>query len=317
MATRRVLLTSMLAVLLLSAAPSAPAGAGDGKTLRIGYQKYGTLIILKTKGTLETRLAALGYTVEWKEFPGGPQLLEALNVGAIDAGTTGETPPVFAQAAGAPLVYVGVEPSAPKGEAILLPKDSKITSVAELKGKKVALNKGSNVHYLLARALEANGLRLADVESIFLAPADARAAFEAGKVDAWVIWDPFQAAAEAGTGARRLVDGSGLVQNYQYYLATREYAAKQPQIIRALLAEIDAVDRWASDHQAEVAKLLSPEIGLPVAILDVSLARLAYGVKPITPEILAYQQGIADTFHAAGLLPKPITVREAAWDQGS
>jgi sulfonate transport system substrate-binding protein len=317
MATRRILLTSMLATMLLGAAPSAPAGAADGKTLRIGYQKYGTLIILKTKGALEKRLATLGYSVEWKEFPGGPQLLEALNVGAIDAGTTGETPPVFAQAAGAPLVYVGVEPPAPTGEAILLPKDSKIASVAELKGKKVALNKGSNVHYLLAKALEANGLRLADVESVFLAPADARAAFEAGKVDAWVIWDPFQAAAEAATGARKLVDGAGLVQNYQYYLATRDYAAKQPQIIKALLAEIDTADRWAADHQAEVAKLLSPDVGLPVAILSVSLARLAYGVKPMTPEIFAYQQQIADTFHKAGLLPKPITVGEAAWDQGS
>jgi sulfonate transport system substrate-binding protein len=317
MATRRILLTSMLATLLFGALPSAPAGAADGKTLRIGYQKYGTLIILKTKGALEKRLATLGYTVEWKEFPGGPQLLEALNVGAIDAGTTGETPPVFAQAAGAPLVYVGVEPPAPRGEAILLPKDSKIASVAELKGKKVALNKGSNVHYLLAKALEANGLRLADVESVFLAPADARAAFEAGKVDAWVIWDPFQAAAEAATGARKLVDGTGLVQNYQYYLATRDYAAKQPQIIKALLAEIDTADRWAADHQAEVAKLLSPDVGLPVSILSVSLARLAYGVKPMTPEIFAYQQQIADTFHKAGLLPKPITVGEAAWDQGS
>jgi sulfonate transport system substrate-binding protein len=317
MATRRIVLTSMLAAVLLGALPSAPAGAADGKTLRIGYQKYGTLIILKTKGTLEKRLAALGYGVEWKEFPGGPQLLEALNVGAIDAGTTGETPPVFAQAAGAPLVYVGVEPPAPKGEAILVPKDSKIASVAELKGKKVALNKGSNVHYLLAKALEANGLKLADVDSVFLAPADGRAAFEAGKVDAWVIWDPFEAAAVAATGARVLVDGTGLVQNYQYYLATRDYAAKQPQVIKALLAEIDTVDRWAAGNVTEVAKLLSPDVGLPVAVLDVSLGRLAYGVRPITPEILAYQQQIADTFHKAGLLPKAITVRDASWDQGS
>jgi sulfonate transport system substrate-binding protein len=317
MATRRVLLTGVVAAFLLGALPGAPAATADGKTLRVGYQKYGTLIILKSKGALEKRLATLGYTVEWKEFPGGPQLLEALNVGAIDAGTTGETPPVFAQAAGAPIVYIGVEPPASQGEAILLPKDSKITSVAELKGKKVALNKGSNVHYLLAKALEANGLRLADVESVFLAPADARAAFEAGRVDAWVIWDPFEAAAQAATGARVLVDGTGLVQNYQYYLATRDYAAKQPQIIKAFLAEVDTVDRWAAENVAEVAKLLSPDIGLPVSVLSVSLGRLAYGVKPMTPEIFAYQQQIADTFHKAGLLPKPITVREASWDQGS
>ena len=83
-----------------------PALAAN-RTLRIGYQKYGTLVLLKERGTLEKRLAPAGYEVSWTEFPAGPQLLEALNVGAIDFGTTGEAPPIFAQAAGAPLVYVG------------------------------------------------------------------------------------------------------------------------------------------------------------------------------------------------------------------
>ena len=138
----------------------------------------------------------------WTEFPSGPPLLEALNVGAIDFGNTGEAPPIFAQAAGAPIQYVAYEPPAPKGEAILVPKDSKLNSVADLKGKKVALNKGSNVHYLLVKALEKAGVKYSEIEPVFLAPADARAAFERGAVDAWVIWDPFQAAAEAATGAQ-------------------------------------------------------------------------------------------------------------------
>src|SRR5215212_4999888 len=131
-----------------------PALASE-RELRIGVQKYGALVLLKERGLLEKRLAPLGWTVAWTEFPGGPQLLEALNVGAIDFGTTGEAPPIFAQAAGAPLVYVGYEPSAPQGEAIIVPKDSPIQSVADLKGHKVALNKGSNVHYLLVRAVAA------------------------------------------------------------------------------------------------------------------------------------------------------------------
>jgi sulfonate transport system substrate-binding protein len=184
----RVLMAAVLAAGLWS-----PAAQAQDKTLRIGFQKYGTLVILKERGALEKRLKSQGYTVTWTEFPGGPQLLEALNVGAIDFGSTGEAPPIFAQAAGAPLLYVGHEPPAPKGEALIVPKDSKITTVADLKGKRVALNKGSNVHYLLVRALEANGLSLSDIESVFLPPADARAAFESGKVDAWVIWDPFLA----------------------------------------------------------------------------------------------------------------------------
>src|SRR4051812_8635335 len=134
-----------MVVALAAALGTIASVASAGETVRVGYQKYGTFLLLKARGLLETKLEPLGYTVSWTEFPGGPQLLEALNVGALDFGITGEAPPIFAQAAGAPLVYVAHEPAAPLSEAILVPKGSPITSVAELKGKKVALNKGSNV----------------------------------------------------------------------------------------------------------------------------------------------------------------------------
>ena len=165
---------------------SLPALAAE-RELRIGIQKYGSLVLLKERGLLEQRLGPKGWKITWTEFPGGPQLLEALNVGAIDLGTTGEAPPIFAQAAGAPLLYVGYEPPAPAGEAILVPSGSPIADVADLKGKNVALNKGSNVHYLLVKALEKAGLKYEDVQTVFLNPSDARAAFERGSVDAWVI----------------------------------------------------------------------------------------------------------------------------------
>src|SRR5712664_3059565 len=145
-------LERLIAAVVLSmsiALAGVGASYGQEKTVRIGFQKYGKLVLLKSKGTLEARLKALGYGVTWTEFGSGPPLLEAINVGAIDFGNTGETPPVFAQAAGAPIRYVAYEPPAPKGEAIFVPKDSKLNSVADLRGKKVALNKGSNVHYLL------------------------------------------------------------------------------------------------------------------------------------------------------------------------
>src|SRR5215207_1180776 len=214
----------------------AARGARAAGTLRIGYQKYGTLVLLKERGTLEGRLRPAGLEVTWTEFPAGPQLLEGLNVGAIDFGTTGEAPPIFAQAAGAPLVYVGYEPPAPRGEAILVPKESPLAGVADLKGRKVAFNKGSNVQYLLVRALESAGLTYADVEPVYLPPADARAAFERGAVDAWAIWDPFLAAAQAATGARTLVDGTGLVSNHQFYLAAQPFAAAHPAVVAAILA---------------------------------------------------------------------------------
>src|SRR6202007_305753 len=206
------------AVLSLSlVAATVSASYGEDKVIRIGFQKYGKLVLLKGRGTLEEKLKPLGYQVSWTEFPSGPPLLEALNVGAIDFGIAGETPPIFAQAAGAPLVYLAYDPPAPQGEAILVPKDSPLHSIADLRGKKVALNKGSNVHYLLVKALENAGLKYTDIQPVFLAPADALAAFTRGAVDAWVIWDPYEAAAEASTGARLLTDRTGLLANHQFY----------------------------------------------------------------------------------------------------
>jgi sulfonate transport system substrate-binding protein len=220
LAKRRTLgLLSAAAVGAVASSLPAWALAQNKSTLRIGYQKYGTLTILKARGTLEKRLAAQGVEVKWTEFPAGPVLLEGLNVGSIDFGTVGEAPPIFAQAAGANLVYVANEPPAPLSEAIVVPKTSTLKTVADLKGKKVALNKGSNVHYLLVKALEKAGLDYKDVQVVYLPPSDARAAFERGSVDAWVIWDPFLAAAEKQLGARILADGKGLVANHQFFLA--------------------------------------------------------------------------------------------------
>ncbi len=283
----------------------------DNQVLRIGFQKYGTLTLLKARGDLEKRLAKLNVDVKWTEFPAGPQLLEGLNVGSIDFGTVGEAPPIFAQAAGADLVYVANEPPAPLSEAIVVAKGSPIKSVAELKGKKVALNKGSNVHYLLVKALEKAGLAYTDIQPIFLPPADARAAFERGSVDAWVIWDPFLAAAEKQLGVRVLADGKGLVANHQFYLASRGYEQKNPQVIKAVIEELVALDAWAAKDSKAVAELLAPQIGLELSIAEVAAQRLAHGIKPITPAVAADQQKIADAFYQLKLIPKAIHVADA------
>jgi sulfonate transport system substrate-binding protein len=305
------------AALPLAGLLTGRAAFAEDKVLRIGYQKYGTLVLLKEKGTLEGALEPLGFSVAWTEFPGGPQLLEALNVGAIDFGTAGEAPPIFAQAAGAPLIYVGFEPPAPKSEAILVPKDSPLKTVAELKGKQVALNKGSNVHYLLVRALENAGLSVKDIQPVYLAPADARAAFEQGSVDAWVIWDPFLAAASAATGARTLSDGEKLVSNHQFFLAERGFATVNPKLIDTIIQQLVAIDAWAKADPKGAAAILSPKVGIPADVLEVALARQGYGVAPLTPEVVAEQQKIADTFHQLGLLPKPIAVSDPVIKLGS
>lgn len=305
-------LSALLAVPLVA----LPATASD-KVVRIGFQKYGTLILLKAKGSLEEKLKPLGYTVVWSEFPAGPQLLEALNVGAIDFGSTGEAPPIFAQAAGANLQYVAHEPPAPKGEAILVPKDSPLKSVADLKGRKVALNKGSNVHYLLVRALEQAGVPYDQVEKVFLAPADARAAFERGAVDAWAIWDPFQAAAEAAIQARTLVNGEGLVPNHQFYLAARIFADGHPKAVDTIIGALAEIDAWIAANPQAAADQLGPATGIPAAVIRIAVQRQAYGVRPLSDAVVAEQQKIADAFFKLGLLAKPVTIAEVVRKPGS
>lgn len=288
-----------------------PAIAQAPKEIRIGYQKYGTLTLLKGRGTLEARLAPQKIAVKWTEFPAGPVLLEGLNVGSIDFGTVGEAPPIFAQAAGARLVYVGHEPASPGSEAIVVPKTSALRTLADLRGKKIALNKGSNVHFLLVRALEKAGIPYSAIQPIYLPPADARAAFERGSVDAWVIWDPFLAAAEQQLGARVLADGRNLVSNHQFYLAARSFAEQHADLNRILLEEIAKVDEWGKANPGEVSTILSSQTGLPKNVVDLAASRYAYGVKPMSAEVVREQQRIADAFHALKLIPKPIVVKDA------
>jgi len=210
-------------------------------------------------------------------------------------------------------VYIGNEPLAPRGEAIVVPKDSPIKTLADLRGKKIALNRGSNVHFLLVRALQKAGIQYSEIQSIYLTPSDARAAFTQGSIDAWVIWDPFFSAIQTQAGARILEDGTGLVNNLQFYLAARRFAESQPKLLYALLDELGKVDSWARDNENAVAQFLSPRIGIDVATLDLAVKRAAFGVQPITAATLAYQQQIADVFSDLKLIPKPIKVTDATW----
>lgn len=285
--------------------------SNQGNVVRIGYQKFGTLSLLKAEGTLEKRLKASGFSVQWTEFPGGPQLLEALNVGSIDLGHTGEAPPIFAQAAGAPLVYVANEPPDPIGEAVLVPKNSPIKTFADLKGKKIALNKGSNVHYLLVKALEAYGLKYSDIQPVYLPPSDARAAFQQGSVDAWVIWEPFLSAAQRATGARILLDGHGLVQNREFILSSASFAKQHQDIINSILDELRKADKEANADHKKVAEFLSPQVGIDVPSLEQALSHRKFGVQPLTEQVITDQQHIADTFYTLNLIPKAINVKEA------
>jgi sulfonate transport system substrate-binding protein len=287
---------------------------GNQETLsviRIGYQKYGSFNVVKARHTFDDRLAKRGIKINWILFPAGPQLLEAMNAGAIDVGHTGEAPPIFAQAANNPFVYIGNQRPDPSGEAILVPDNSSIKSVTDLKEKKVALNKGSNVHFLLVRALESAGLKYSDIHPIYLPPADARAAFDSGSVDAWVIWDPFLTVARVATKARTLRDGTGLVANREFFLADRKFVETHPEIIGDLTEAVDEAAVWARAQPRAVAELLSHEVGIDVDTLQRITEHLPWGFQPVTPIVIADQQKIADTFFSLNLVPKKLDVRAA------
>lgn len=312
-AVRTRSLRCLLLGVLLGTAALRAAAAEAPATLHIGYQKSSiNLLVARQLGLVERRFP--GTRVQWTEFPAGPQLLEALGAGSLDFGMTGDVPPVFAQAAGGDVVYVGVEPPKPHSSAILVAPNSPITTLAGLRGKRVAFQKGSSAHYLVLRALQRAGLQYRDITPIYLAPADARAAFERGSVDAWAIWDPYWAAAQQGTPSRVLCDGDGLSDNNTFYLSSRAFVAAHAQVIDALFGVLSDADREVQNRSADAARLIAAATGL-----DPAVAQLFLGRRPPSPvaaldaAVIARQQTLADAYAAAGLIPHPIKVADAVW----
>lgn len=302
------------------AALATGSTAEPAKTVRIGLQKSSSLAtILRTNGELEKRFAALDFAVTWKEFTSGLPLLEALNVGAIElSADVADTVPIFAQAAGAKLTYVAQEAPSPTAQAILVHPDSPLKSVADLKGRRIAFTKAAGVHYLLIASLSKEGLKFGDIEPAYLTPADGRAAFEKRAVDAWVVWDPFVAAAQKQADARILSDGSGGIASYQrYYLASTPFAASEPKLIEAYFELLQETGKWVKANPAEAARILGPAWGLETDIVEKANERRSYQVRHVKAEDLTEQQRIADVFFAEGVLPKEINATEAEiWSPG-
>jgi sulfonate transport system substrate-binding protein len=327
---RVVTATSLaLAVLLLMAtAPASTltpaANAQAPLTVRMSYQPVliaAPLMIAQEKGYFEKANVNVELNVVWQSA----ELMAAFASGNMDAAAGGIGPAQMNAISRGILTPRLISPLHTERPPVATPltvrkalwDSGEVRTVADLKGRKVALNKGSNVHYLLVRALEAAGLAYGDIQPVFLAPADARAAFERGAVDAWVIWDPFQAAAEAGTQARTLVNGTGLVANHQFYLADRSFTHANPRVIDAVLAAVGEIDAWAKDNTDAVAAELAPSVGIPAPILSVALKRQTYGVRALDATVIAEQQKIADAFHKLGLLPKPVQVLDAVRRPGT
>ncbi|WP_374446871.1 aliphatic sulfonate ABC transporter substrate-binding protein [Stella sp.] len=313
MTSRRAFLGAAAGALVLAGSGLRPAAArGQPRELRIGYQKEGILAVVRQRGTLEARLAKLGGgKVRWVAFPFGPPMLEALGAGSIDLGSVGDTPPVFAQSAGAPIVYVASTPATQN--AILVRPDSPVRSVTELAGKTIAIARGSSSHNFTIQALGRAGLAFGAITPAYLGPAEALAAFTRGEVDAWTVWDPYVAMAELDHGARPIAATETDRPGNSFYLANRQFADRHGRLLAAILDELRRTYRWADRHRGRVATLISQITGVDPAAQERTIRRLRIELRPMDDAATAEQQKIADAFHALALIPRPIRVAEAVW----
>jgi aliphatic sulfonates family ABC transporter substrate-binding protein len=302
--------------------PTNPALAGSPdvtrprEVLRVGYQKLGLLMLVKAYGALDIALDSRNVGVAWQEYSGGIQIVEALREGRLDVGVVGDCPAVFAQSEQVPVVYVAAEPPSQRGAAVLVPRHSTARSMRDLRGKRVAVNRAAQAHYLLMLALEEAGLGRGDIELSFEPPERALAAFQSGELDAWAVWDPWLSSARLDLGARVLRDTTGLFDSSIYYLARRELAEEHPDLVRELCAQLRTAARWVQSDRGRVAHLAAPGLGVSPRALAASLDRELSASFGVTPAQLQSQQRIADQCVRLELIRRPVSVADAQWPVG-
>ena len=319
MITRR-----LFAALALTAALATACASNDGKdtavradgtvdlsqvTLSLGDQKgTGLQALLEAAGELKT----VPYHISWSQYTSGPPMLEAINSGAVDFGGVGNAPPVFAAAANSAVKIVSGYGIGLGGQAILVPKDSPLKTPEDLRGKKIAVAKGSSAHYHLLAVLTKNNLKFNDIQAQYLQPADALAALSTGRVDAWAIWDPYTAQGQQQTGARILVDGNGYVGPDSYYVAgTKALDSKsKTAALHDLIARIARAHTWVNAHPDQWAQTYAKTSGLPLEVATVAVKRGVYTNHPLDATAIAQEQQVADAFANAGLIPKKIQITD-------
>lgn len=311
--TRRALSVGIAALAAMTALPLSGVSASELKELKIGYQKSGVAVIARQQGIIEKAFEKDGVKVSWVEFTAGPPLVEALNVGSVHVGWTGDAPPIFGQSAGANITYLARLPSTGQGEGIITHADSGIQSLADLKGKKVAFGKGTSANNVIVAAVEKAGLQFSDIEPVYLSPADAAAAFAAKKVDAWAIWDPYLAIAELRHKPVILAKSGDVLNVSSYFIGNKDFAAQNPDAVKIVIDSLAEAGRWAEANVDKVAAALHEVTGVPLEAQALAASRAKYEIHPIDEATIATQQETADRFFRLGLIPKQINVAEAVW----
>lgn len=309
---RREFLKLSLGSAAVAALPLRARADAAVKEIRVGYQKNGVLVMARQRATLEDHFKPAGIDVKWVEFSSGPPMMEAMNVGSVDFGAVGDSPPVFAQAAGAAIVYAAGQPIT-NGQGILVPQNSAIRSIAELRGKRIGFTKGSSAHNIVVQTLEKAGLTYNDITPVYLTPPDAGPAFANGSIDAWAIWDPYFAIGETKQNGRILVNAREITKSNSFFIANRDFARNHGPVLQEIIDVIASTAAWSESHRDEVAKSLSAVTGIPLDIQTIAANRQAFKIGPVTDDIIETQQGVADRFFKLGLIPRPIAIRDIVW----
>jgi sulfonate transport system substrate-binding protein len=310
---RREFLKLSVGTAAVAALSSRAMGEAGPKEIRIGTQKGGFFPAVRQRHTLEDAFKPLGIEIKWIDFQFGPPLLEAINVGSVDFGYVGDSPPIFAQAAGAAIRYVAAVKSDGNMQAIIVPHDSPIKTLADLRGKRIAFGRGSSAHNLLVAALEKAGLSWSDITPAPLAPADATAAFVKGSVDAWSIWDPYLALAELKQNARVIAFDKDVHKPNAFYIAGSGFVEKYPALVARLNGVFASEGIWADQHHEEVAQAQAEATGVDIEAIRRFVDRSNYRVVPVDDEVIRSQQAVADRFVRLALIPKPVKVSEIVW----
>ncbi|GAA4053429.1 ABC transporter substrate-binding protein [Nonomuraea soli] len=294
-----------IAVLLLATATAC--SKQEDVTLRIGDQKgTGLQALLQASGQLKD----VPYKISWSQFTSGPPIMEAINAGSVDLGAVGNSPPVFAAAAGSKIAIIGVAEKGLTGQAIVVPANSAIQSPADLKGKKIAVAKGSSANFHLLAVLQKAGLSFSDISPQYLQPPDALAALSTGSIDAWAIWDPYTAQAQEQVKARILVDGTGYANGFEFQIAGTAALGEKSEAIGDYIRRIRLAHEWANTHPAEWAAVYAKLTGLPPSVVTVALNRNRFTDINLDSATIARQQLVADAFSGAGLIPHAVKIAD-------
>lgn len=287
-------------------------GSGhDRPVLKIGDQRGGAQALMRAAGELD----GVPYRIEWAQFPAASPLLEALGAGAIDVGGVGAPPFAFAYAGGAKIkavfAYRPQGPGVGRASAIVVPKDSPVRSVAQLKGRKLATVRGSAGQDLALRLIEQAGLAPSDVRWTYLDNGGAKAALESGAIDAWSTWGSYVGIAVMENGDRVLGDASGLPAQAGFFAASDSAIHGKRAILADFLARLNRARRWAAAHPDAFARTLAQETGLPIKVARFSIAAYVGTAEPINDALVREQAEIFARYRRAGIIPALPDIRGA------